>query len=661
MKKIVTSFLLFFVCNIFLFSQVSGYKITMLLTDSNKLTVYAKPNESGQVKWLQNAITLGFPASSLCGTINKNDYTVAFNNTLFGKAYQGVIATSGGSAKPVGYSYASYWSSADQTFVPAQLVAGKRYEVCSIVAKRKITCPIRLLDFVDMASSRKEAITVIGDNSKQHYVNNGSGKTSFYSSMEETDASNQKAYAGTYSTAGNSNEFAWVEVVPPLSDILVTISVDNKNPKINDLVIFSITTTNLGPATALNVITNVSLPSGYDYIKSEISAGTNYDQSKGKWNIGTLYVDNSLTMKIYARVKKDGDHDFTVSTGSDVTDPVTTNNTDTVVVTILNSKPTATADPVITTENTPVTGTISATDPDGDPLTFTLITPPVHGGTITLNPNGTFTYTPPAGFSGTDSFTVLVSDGKGGTTTVTIPITVLAKPKIVKYASKPVMKSDGTFAIRYTFVVNNSTPNKITDIQIDENLDKIFEGTGCTYHVHSLTGSQQFTVNSQFDGSTITKLLADKQSMTASTKDSVMIDLIVDTKGQALKITNTGTFTATLGNFIFTGTTNAVETQYPEVSINIPDVITPNGDGTNDYFVITHPSNLRVEFSVFNRWGNVIYQNDNYQNDWGGTGENSVLGNELKDGTYYCSYKLIDKATAEVVLNGAKSITIIRK
>ena len=49
-------------------------------------------------------------------------------------------------------------------------------------------------------------------------------------------------------------------------------------------------------------------------------------------------------------------------------------------------------------------------DPDGDPLTAVLVTGPSHG-TLTLNANGSFTYTPAADFTGSDSFSYRASDG----------------------------------------------------------------------------------------------------------------------------------------------------------------------------------------------------------------------------------------------------------
>ena len=64
---------------------------------------------------------------------------------------------------------------------------------------------------------------------------------------------------------------------------------------------------------------------------------------------------------------------------------------------------------------------------DGD--TLTVNTTPIIGptnGSLTLNSDGTFTYTPDANFNGTDSFTYQISDGNGGTAQATASITVNA-------------------------------------------------------------------------------------------------------------------------------------------------------------------------------------------------------------------------------------------
>ena len=55
----------------------------------------------------------------------------------------------------------------------------------------------------------------------------------------------------------------------------------------------------------------------------------------------------------------------------------------------------------------------------GDTLTFTKASDPAHG-TVVVNTDGTYTYTPAANYFGPDSFTYTVSDGKGGTVTKTV-------------------------------------------------------------------------------------------------------------------------------------------------------------------------------------------------------------------------------------------------
>jgi len=89
----------------------------------------------------------------------------------------------------------------------------------------------------------------------------------------------------------------------------------------------------------------------------------------------------------------------------------------------VNDVPVAQNDNAGTDEDTSVSGSVSASDVDGDTLTYTIGTVP-NNGVVSVSPNGMYTYTPNADWYGTDSFTVIVSDGKGGTATATVTITV---------------------------------------------------------------------------------------------------------------------------------------------------------------------------------------------------------------------------------------------
>jgi gliding motility-associated-like protein len=80
-------------------------------------------------------------------------------------------------------------------------------------------------------------------------------------------------------------------------------------------------------------------------------------------------------------------------------------------------------------------------------------------------------------------------------------------------------------------------------------------------------------------------------------------------------------------------TTLNVRVKYDNVTI--PDVITPNGDGFNDRWVILRPNGMKVSVTIFNRWGQQVYKNADYRNDWNGTGTGGFLGNNLPNGTYF--------------------------
>ena len=83
--------------------------------------------------------------------------------------------------------------------------------------------------------------------------------------------------------------------------------------------------------------------------------------------------------------------------------------------------------------------------------------------------------------------------------------------------------------------------------------------------------------------------------------------------------------------------------------IHIHDVITPNGDGINDVWVIEgihkYPANT---VQVFDKFGDIVFSEHNYSNDWGGSGKGGGL---LPDGTYFYLIKL-----NSVVETGEKNI-----
>ncbi len=81
-----------------------------------------------------------------------------------------------------------------------------------------------------------------------------------------------------------------------------------------------------------------------------------------------------------------------------------------------------------------ITGNVLANDydPDNDPMHVVQSTVTTADGfTIDLNPNGSFSYTPEAGFLGTDSFTYTVADPYGLTSSATVTLDVTAPPNSI--------------------------------------------------------------------------------------------------------------------------------------------------------------------------------------------------------------------------------------
>src|SRR4029077_3222735 len=89
----------------------------------------------------------------------------------------------------------------------------------------------------------------------------------------------------------------------------------------------------------------------------------------------------------------------------------------TVTVRPVNDPPIATAGTLSAVEDTPATGTLAATDVDGDTLSYSVVTQGSKGS-VTITGGATYTYTPQANLNGQDSFTFKANDGAVDSTTV---------------------------------------------------------------------------------------------------------------------------------------------------------------------------------------------------------------------------------------------------
>ena len=77
--------------------------------------------------------------------------------------------------------------------------------------------------------------------------------------------------------------------------------------------------------------------------------------------------------------------------------------------------------------------------------------------------------------------------------------------------------------------------------------------------------------------------------------------------------------------------TACIELELEPAEIVVPNIFTPNGDLTNDLFEIKG-INDRFGLRIYNRWGNILYDQNPYENNWDGL---NLKGNVVHTGTYY--------------------------
>ena len=90
--------------------------------------------------------------------------------------------------------------------------------------------------------------------------------------------------------------------------------------------------------------------------------------------------------------------------------------------------------------------------------------------------------------------------------------------------------------------------------------------------------------------------------------------------------------------------------------IVIPNVFTPNDDGTNDFFQIDIEGELRYDLTIYNRWGTKVFASGDKKNMW--NGKDSNTGGECADGTYFYVFNYKLKGQLDMSTHG--TITLIR-
>ena len=149
------------------------------------------------------------------------------------------------------------------------------------------------------------------------------------------------------------------------------------------------------------------------------------------------------------------------------------------VTTTINGSPVLQPDFLQTNIDQPIMGNLLSndSDPDGDDLMVTQIDGQPIGspivtdcGTVEVNPDGSFVFTPNPGFFGVDTFTYTVVDSAGNTETSTVEILINnAQIGVAKAASDPIPNGEN-FDITFTLVVQNLGNVRLANVELIDDL-----------------------------------------------------------------------------------------------------------------------------------------------------------------------------------------------
>jgi len=490
-------------------------------------------------------------------------------------------------------------------------------------------------------------------------------------------------------------------ILPPGAIALTKAGVFSGN-----IITYTFTIKNIGPVTltAVNVTdtklglagVTVPIPSGGLTAGSTVTYTAIYTLTQGDKDVGTV-INNA-----------------TVSSKDPSGNTITSNSSVTVTV---PKSPTANNDLAQTGIGQPVTISVLSNDNSGN-TTFNLssvqvITQPSHG-TVTLNGDGTVTYTPAANFTGQDAFTYKVQDSYGYYTNVAAVTVIVLPPGAVSLSKTGVVAGN---TIVYTFSIKNVGPVTLTGVTITDTkigltnavvtipVAGLAAGSTALYTAtYTLTQADRdagsvtnnATVSSKDpSGNTITSnasvVIAVPPSPVAinittvtlvnqpdiiqitsvgnpgtSTFDPTSIQIITQPGHGTVKVNNDGTVTYT-PNVGYTGPdsftyrikdVNGYYTNVATVTINdtgtvllkIPTLFTPNGDGINDVFEIRGLSNYPNNELII-------------VNRWGNevfrqtNYQNKWAGDGLNEGTYY--YLLYIKNTDGSIFQVLKGYTTL--
>ncbi|MES2778322.1 MAG: gliding motility-associated C-terminal domain-containing protein, partial [Bacteroidota bacterium] len=238
-----------------------------------------------------------------------------------------------------------------------------------------------------------------------------------------------------------------------------------------------------------------------------------------------------------------------------------------------------------------------------------------------------------------------------------------ARLGLAKALSKSTLQPDGSFDLTFNFVGGNFGDEDIRDVRMKDDLKPVFPNA--QIKVVSLTTLGNWNINKNYDGVNDIEMLDTGNLLAIGQRENLILSVnikfadddtttifknVAELRGQSVVNGNPITRKSQDGSNPDPDVASGIDSTSPTpivinrnkpkqpLSVFIPDGFSPNKDNVHDFFVIENPDGYSIYFAVYNRWGNLIYEKDNYDNSWDGIAQKGIIigdGEGVPDGTYF--------------------------
>jgi uncharacterized repeat protein (TIGR01451 family)/gliding motility-associated-like protein len=474
-----------------------------------------------------------------------------------------------------------------------------------------------------------------------------------------------------------------------VTDMSVTKTVDNLSPSVGDQLTFTVTATNSGPSDATGVVIRELLASGYAFVSAIVSAGT-YDEVVGSWDLGTMANGAVETLNVTATVLPNGSYTNTAELiALDTFDPDSNpdNNLESEDdQSTINPVASGLADLSITKEvdiirpkvGDTVAFTITLTNDGDSDATGVVVSDLLAAGFTYISHETTIgSYNPDSGLWNTngaipdgtteilrilatinepsgqeneylnrasviasnqadpdseagvdetaDDYADGIDDDDEASVLVIVEETDLSLSKTVSNASPRIGE-----VVEFTITVSNIGDALATNIGIDEELPTGYAYVGSVVSAGTFDASDGFwSIPSIAAGDAATLVLS---AEVLEPEDYLNRASLAFLDQVDLNMNN-----------------DIAEASVEPGCLHVYNEFSPNGDGVNEFFKIDcisrYPNNV---LKIYNRWGNIVYEERGYNNNWSGISNGRAVVNatdRLPVGTYYYILDLGDGST----------------